>query len=619
MYIEYLEGEKHAGRQAQKSESMDAFRDCGLLLADDDIVIDIDHLPKDSIRALISEFGIKTQTVWTDRGAHLWFKKPSWMTRRTDGVCRLGFEIEQKNQASVPNGVTVKRNGIPRLIENAGFQAYLPAIFKVDKKPKYESLAGLTEGDGRNKKLFAHRRALEKNNAPDVDRICGFINGHVFSEPLPPEELEGILRDMPASEGDTSEQYAIASEIMRECRTVVYSGNIWWYKDGEYVFDESNEMLKRRVFAACEGQTTRFVDEVIKQILYRSELIPGDTVFPIRFRNGILRKGTFIEIKNYMEFTPFFIDIDYKPNAPPVTVVDEYIDNLTNRDPDYRSLLMEIIGYVMITDPERIRSIGKFFMFRGDGANGKGTLLQIMGRIYNTKNCTNLSIKQLTDDRYKVTMIGKLANLGDDIEAEAIDNDQLKALKNISTADTVATRHLYSESISTLFTVKLYFTTNSDIKSFEKGYAYRRRIVWLPMFNKVDKPDPTFITKLTTKEALEYWISLIIEGYKRLYNNLGWTECQVVRDYNNQYHENNNPALQFARDLDPDTEIVGKTVSEIQEDFYKWDSEGNKFSSKNFLTAVWDLYKIGIGVSKISGKARRVYMKQSDTSQDLRH
>lgn len=618
MFIEYKDGEKHAGSSAAQSETMDSFRDCGLLLANDDVVIDIDHLPKESIKAMLKEFGIVTQTVWTDRGAHLWFKKPSWFTRRRDGICRLGFEIEQHNRTSNPNGMTVKRNGVERQIDNYGKQAYLPPVFKIDTKNKYTDLTGMGEGEGRNKALFNHRMHLMRNNAPDTDRICSFINYHVFEEPLPESELEGILRDVTPDDSE-NRQSSIATMIIDECMTTIYSGMTWWYRNGEYLADERDANLIRRVYAACEGEKTSFVDEVIKQIKYRSPMVPADTVFPIRFRNGILRKGEFIPMKDYLEFTPYFIDIDYKPDAPPVPMVDNYIDNLTNKDPSYRDLLMEVIGYVMITDPERIRSLGKFFMFRGDGANGKGTLLQIMKKIYNPKNCTNLSIKQLTDDRFKVTMIGKLANLGDDIEPEAIDNDQLKMLKNISTADTVATRHLYAESESTTFTIKLYFTTNSDISSFEKGYAYKRRIVWLPMFNKVDKPDPRFITKLTTQEALEYWIRLIVEGYKRLYKNLSWTECQAVEEYNNRYHENNNVCARFAKDIDPETELIGKTVTEMRDAFFQWDTEDNKFRSKLFKEAVWDLYKVGLGRSKVSGKTCRVFMRQVDTDQKLDH
>ena len=621
MFIEYVPGTKHAGSKAERSETMDSFTDCGMLLASDDVVIDIDHLPKESIQAMIKDFGIQTQTVWTDRGAHLWFKKPSWFVKRKDGVCRLGFEIEQHTSSSNPEGMTVKRNGVERKIDNMGKQMYLPAIFNVDTKnrTKYTDMTSLAEGEGRNKALYAHRRQLDKNGVPDADRLLSFINYHVFSEPLPDNELENLLRDMPADDEDLNEQALIADKIMEECGTVVYSGRVWWSKNGEYVSDEKNDRLIRRVYQVCGSQSTRFVDEVCKQIYYRSELISDDAVFPIRLRNGILRNGAFEPMKRYTEFTPYYIDIEYKPDAQPVKIVDDYINNLTGNDPAYRDLLMEVIGYVMITDPERIRSLGKFFMFRGDGANGKGTLLQIMKQIYNAKNCTNMSIKQLVDERYRVTMIGKLANLGDDIEPAAINDAELKILKNISTADTITTRHLYSESISATFTVKLYFTTNSDIKSFEKGYAYKRRIVWLPMFNKVDKPDPRFISKITTRPALEYWISLIVEGYKRLYKNMDWTECKAVEDYNTEYHEENDICRQFAKDLDPDTEIIGRTVGEMSEEFLKWDSEGAKFSKKNFRAALWDLYGIGVGKSKVNGKSRRVFLRQSDTNQQLSH
>ena len=599
---------------------MDSFTDCGQLLTDQDIVIDIDHLPKESIKALIKDFNIKTQVVWTERGAHLWFSKPLWFKKRSNGVCRLGFEIEQHNQNGNPNGMTVKRNGKERQIDNFGVRQPLPKIFSIDKKGSYHDLTGLQEGEGRNNKLYAHRRALLNNNAADDTAIISFINYHVFGEPLEASELNYILREEVETDDKDSKYAYIVNQIMNEGRVVKYSGSLWWYTpEGEYQTDPKNERLKRRIYAMCENETTRFVDEVIKQIEYKSPLIPPETVFPVRFKNGILTKGEFIPMTDFREFTPYFIDIDYKPDADPDEKVDEYIDNLTGGDEDYKKLLMEVIGYVLITDPEKIRSLGKFFMFRGDGANGKGTLLEIMRRIYNPKNCTNLSIKQLVDERYKVTMVGKLANLGDDIEAEAINNDQLKIIKNISTADAVTTRHMYSESETTIFITKLYFTTNSDIHSFEKGYAYKRRVLWMPMFNKVDKPDEAFITKMTTQHALEYWISLIVQGYMRLFKNGKWSPCKVVKDYNDQYHEGNNIALQFAKDLDPDNEIIGKTISDMREDFFRWDTEGRKFSPKLFKAATWDLYRIGVGKSKINGKTARVFMKQSDTTQTLDH
>ena len=184
MFIEYKDGEKHTGKidKAELSENITTFNSCGELIADNEVVIDIDHLPKASIKAMIQEFGIKTQVVWTERGAHLWFKKPVWFTRRHDGVCKLAFEIEQHTMQSNPGGMTVRRNGVTRDIDNFGVRAYMPDIFQVGTKKKpYQNLTGMDDGDGRNKALFAHRKAL--NNCQDWEKMLGFINKHVFATP----------------------------------------------------------------------------------------------------------------------------------------------------------------------------------------------------------------------------------------------------------------------------------------------------------------------------------------------------------------------------------------------------------------------------------------------------
>ena len=36
MFIEFVKGTKHAGSNAEKSETMDSFEDCGMLLTDED-------------------------------------------------------------------------------------------------------------------------------------------------------------------------------------------------------------------------------------------------------------------------------------------------------------------------------------------------------------------------------------------------------------------------------------------------------------------------------------------------------------------------------------------------------------------------------------------------------
>ena len=66
------------------------------LLEENELIVDIDCLSKKKIEKLISLFNIQTQTVWTTRGAHFYFKKPQSF-RGSKAVCPLGFEVEYKH------------------------------------------------------------------------------------------------------------------------------------------------------------------------------------------------------------------------------------------------------------------------------------------------------------------------------------------------------------------------------------------------------------------------------------------------------------------------------------------------------------------------------------------
>ena len=615
-YIEYKAGQKFAPKNAETSDTPDSFRDCGVLLEPDEVVIDIDCLSKEQIQKLISTFSIQTKTVWTDRGCHLYFKRPESLQRVKNGTCALGFDIEMKTPTNSPNGLTIKRNGVLRRIENENTLQELPWFFS--SKTRFRPLLGMTEGDGRNSALMVHRGKLaDRKGWKD---ILSFINTTIFDTPLPQSEFETVTREMSNSNSPKAEEYEMAELVMQELRCVNYMNLTWWFNGSEFIADKNDLKLKQRVYRKCVGKPTKYVDEVIKQVKYRCPIYSDSEEFAIRFNNGVLMPdGNFIYAE-YTEFTPYHVDIDYNPEAKPVPIVDEYIANLTDHDEAYRNLLLEALGFSFVTNRERIRSLGKFFIFRGDGRNGKGTLLAIIRHILNPKNCTSLKIKQLTDHTYAVSMIGKLANLGDDLDGSAIKNDQMEVLKNISTSDTMSIRQMYKEGEDVVITAKLYFTTNSNIKSFEKNYAYQRRVVWLPMFNTVDKPDPYFITKLTTPEALEYWIRLLMEGYQRLMTTGEWTMPDKVREFNEQYHETNNIMRLYIDDRDPELDFLNKKLPEIKSDFLEWaeDIDDNiKWSRKLFLETLWTKAKMGIGIRSIGGNKIRCILKQTDTKQDL--
>ncbi|KIJ86837.1 DNA primase [Staphylococcus saprophyticus] len=607
MYVEYKDdNSKHAVNDADVSEFPDSFRNAGWLLTDNDLVVDIDNLPKETIQKMLKTFNINTQTVWTDRGVHLYFKKPATF-RGAGAVTPLGFEVEFKHLKNTKS-ITIKRKGVMRTIENQGVREALPFVLS-NSVSKLDSLLGLDEGDGRNQKLYKHKMKLNRNK--HTDAILSFINDYIFAEPMDQSEFEQVSRSNDSSSTDEDEHYTKATEIMNIFSTVIY-GETLYFKDNDGEFTDDTAILRQHIFRLSGPKKTNFIDEVMKQVEYRSHRIPSDTVFPIRFKNGILQDGEFIPV-NYQEFTPYIVDIDYEPDAEPVEEVDQYIKLLTNNDKDYEKLLYEIIGHTLIVNPEFKRLMGKFFIFVGDGGNGKGTLLTIIRSILDRKNVTGLSIRNMADERYFTTMKGKLANLGDDIQDEPINNDQMKLLKNISTCDYVSMRQLYRQSEDVELTCTLIFTSNHILKSFEKGESYKRRVVWLPMYSKPTKKDPKFITKLTTPKALKYWIKLIVDGYMRLYNNVQFTESVAVNKFNQDYHNENDTSGLFLQDFKKE-DIEGLRPPEIYEQYEAFCDENgvNVMSRKQFQANIKEDFNLVPKAIKKNGKSMRAYTEAEE-------
>lgn len=603
MYIEFEPGQKYSNKLADVSDDHAAFQDAGWILEDSDYVIDIDDLPKETIKKILVTFDIQTQTVWTNRGVHLYFKKPEGFRTGANRVSPLGFKYEIKHKKNT-KAVTIKTGGQLREIENPGIRQDAPFIFTSRKK--HEVLLGMEEGEGRNQAMFRLRSAV--GTQADWRKILTFVNEHIFATPLDEKEFALLTREM-IVEAEKDNEYEIATYLMRELDFIQYGQRYYFRHNGQYTHEEA--ILRKEVYTFVGPQKTRYVDEVIKQMQYRCRKIPQNTLFQIRFLNGYLENGEFIELVTD-DFSPYNIEIEYDPEAEPDPLVDQYIDHLTKSDPDYRALLLEILGHTLIVDPELKRMLAKFFIFVGDGGNGKGTLLEIIRKILGQKNVTGMSISELADERYLPSFKGMLANLGDDIQDQAINDKDMKTLKNISTCDFISTRELYKGAENLYFTGSLIFTSNHILKSWEKGESYKRRVMWLPMYTKVVKKDPKFITNLTTEKALKYWIKLIVEGYQRLYKNGKFTESGIVNKFNEQYHRENNPAWDFIDRMSVE-DFEGVPIKDVYAEYEKWcEDNAANFSRKMIADLLLSEFELESKVSWYNGKPTRCFLKREE-------
>ncbi|MDQ0229699.1 DNA primase family protein [Metabacillus malikii] len=566
-YIEFIDNEKYPRNGADISDIHETFNSCGWILDEDELVVDIDNLEKSKIEKIISTFDIKTQIVWTNRGAHFYFKKPKGF-KGAKKVCPLGFEVEYKHSKNT-KATTIKQNGVLRPIEYEGNREELPDIFYT--KRRLNPVQELDEGEGRNDTLYQHRMNIHHLN--QWQSILWFINNHIFATPLPGEEFQNIIRDNVKIKAEKNNEYDVAMQLRRKLKVVKFSDRLYSFNGNHYhdgIYFEND--------VACEiaGQKMRYITEVINQIGIHTLPIeePSDG-WGIKFKNGYLHDGHWVEI-DFKEFTPFYIGIPYKPDAEPVAIVDDFLETFTDGDEDYKSLILETIAHCLITNihVKRNKHFQRVTFFIGDGSNGKGTLLNVIRALLGTENVSSISLDRIIDERYLVTMRGKLANCGDDIENKAIKEEKMKMLKNLSSYDVIPLRELFKQSKDESILASQIFTTNHLLKSFEKGEAWKRRVVWCPSFGRPKVYDPHFQEKLTSQESMEYWLKLVMEAYFRLYKNRKFTESEKVKEYTELYHKENNSCIEWVRDVaDVEKDIIGMKTPETYLIYAKWAEE----------------------------------------------
>ena len=366
---------------------------------------------------------------------------------------------------------------------------------------------------------------------------------------------------------ETDKEDDVVARMKAMLQPIKYKGEIYYKHQGSnYKADEM--LLKRIIREDPRTRTIKQVDEVYKRLMI--DLIEQERgqSFPSVFENGYLEDGQFT-FTDDLPFSPHFINRRYNPSAKPVKAVDEYLDHISQGDEGYRKYIIEMLGYIFNTNLDFKERKGKVFFIVGDGGSGKGTLLKLISMLLGAENVSNVSIHEFEDGRRTTIMIGKLANLGDDIEDQPINAPVMKTIKNMATADTVNIRKLYKESESTIISATGVYTSNHILRSIEKGESFKRRVVWLPLSKSLEGKSAQFNKDLRSEEALDYLTTLAIQSLNKLYETELFSESKTIYEFNKAYHEANNTAVAYLKELNY-YDILGFTLKEVYQDYMRW-------------------------------------------------
>lgn len=580
----------------------------GAVLNDDIIQIDIDDEEQSEIVFdIIQEQNIQCNILQTSRGKHFYFLNTKMDRRKQGYVTAIGVKVDTglgTQNAVIPLKVDGK---LRKWIKEVDTLDYLPCwLIPLDKKNI--DFSKMEEGDGRNQTLFNYILRLQSAglSKEEIKESIKIINNYVLREPLAENEINTILRD----EAFLKESFYIKNKLQYEklARYLIDNENIvkindqlHIYKDGYY----SNNLLdiEKTMLKYIQNSTKTPRGEVIRylELLCSNKKITNPKY--IVFNNGVYD----LETKELLEYSPKYIiknkiPHNYNPDAYH-ELLDKTLSKICCNDKKLRYAIEEMIGYTLL----RRNELGKSFILTGDGSNGKSTLLDLINELLGEENISSVSLKELSD-RFKTFQLdGKLANIGDDISNEYIQDNS--TFKKLVTGEKVNVERKGRDPYDFKNYSKLIFSANELPRINDLSGGLKRRLVFIPFnakFSKRDEDyDPFIKDKITTPAALEYLLKIAIDGLYRIINNNSITSSEVCDKVWEEYEAINNPVVSFIEEH----KIENESVNDVFRQYQVWCVEsGLKPLSK--IVFGKEVRKQGFNSNKsvkIEGKVTKIY------------
>lgn len=587
-YIEFVSGQKYPTSYSEPviSDDIEAFDSCGIIIPDDVVIVDIDVLDERQIDGLLDFLKPSTPYYRTDRGVHIFYQKAKRMSKSSEHICALGFNVEVKQK----NWVTIKLDGkVSRDFVNDGNPLEVfPDYFKPQKT--LDNLLGLNDGEGRYNKLVKY--ALRLKSAPKKREVLEFINEFIFSEKMSTKNFNSILGVKGDDNNlDLDSPYGMMSHMMNVAKPAKYYNNTYWLCDGRFTSDINH--INRTILAENPKLMPKDVQSIYEMVDMRCPYYDDYQEWSIKVPNGVLHKGTFIETTDYVEFTPFQLDYPFIPNAEKPEALDKFLKSVTGDDPEYEQYIIDMLAWSLIINPSIRKKHPKMHIIVGDGGNGKGVLLGLFGKILGNKNVTSVKMDELSNESKVVTLRRSLANLGEDIKDKPMDKDIFSRVKNITALDPITLRDLYEKADSNIMVhSNLIFTSNHLIQAFERGKAVERRVVWCPMYGQVaeDLTDEDF-EELKSEATYIYLMKEVVFAYLRLYETKEFTHCEKVIEYTKQTLDNEDYVGKYIENI-PVQQLVfqkSKTIFEAFDTYCNDEGLDVNITQRKFITEVCKL------------------------------
>jgi len=487
------------------------------------------------------------------------------------------------------------------------------------------------EGEGRDETLYKMACSMWAKNMPEASILAALrtYNDMCCVPPLPDRIVEQKVRSATSKKPGLSdeakavqkkpvgrprkfEHNVVARKLMDE-RGACFIDGMPAIRVGD-LYRAGWEHVDSAVIDMHDDATAHGQREVRHYLMVRAPRVQQSQPELIAFENGVLDMKT-LELREPRpsDVIPNVIPHRWNPDARSQIVTDT-LNRMAAGDPGTLANLSEIVGLCMF----RSARYGYCPVLLGEGSNGKSTYIDMLHAVIGTDNMSALQPREIGQRFQAAQLVGKLANLGDDISNDYIDADSCAIIKKVATGSMLYTDVKGGDGFNFQPYCTMVFSANEFPRLGDSSYGMRRRlfpIAFNAKFSASDPDfDPTIGEKLTSEEACEYLCKLGVYSMLGVIRRGKLTDNAESRRIIDRIQVDNSTVLQWMEDLGLTAEYaVGMTAPELYDDYQEWCKRNGVswIGSRKFSNAVcgtWHLKATKIDHATIKG--RRVTVKR---------
>lgn len=315
---------------------------------------------------------------------------------------------------------------------------------------------------------------------------------------------------------------------------------------------------------------------------------------------------------------PVELDMDVTRN-----LADEFLDSVAGGDKAVRTALCEVIGTCMCSKramDKAVFLVGRAGGSEGKASNGKSTFIRFVRSIVGSGNCSSLDIATMGQRFGAGGIVGKLANLGDDIPNSFLTGENMAVFKKVVTGETMNTDVKNGKPFDFTPSATMVFSMNEVPRIADSTGGTLRRLYFVPfrarfspgtpgydrdMSQKLMRPDVLRRGALLGLMALG---DLIRRGEPTHIADMDAEVAEVKRD-------NDNVSRWLYDECVTLVDIDGRLTEDVYLDYRRWcekSGERNPCAKEFFTRRINESGTLGkvtlvTATKKIDGKVKRVF------------